>query len=118
MNERGKYLWPDGRKYEGGYSQDKKHGFGIYTWNDGRKYEGFWLNGKQNGKAMYIVPEGTVKIGEWVDGKRTCWLEDKDIDRPSNWTDFKYENKELVLSTLQKFKFAKYLPEILQKLER
>ena len=28
----------DGRKYEGQYHNDKKHGYGIYTWADNRKY--------------------------------------------------------------------------------
>ena len=42
----GVYTWPDGRKYEGEYSNDKKHGFGIYIWADGRRYEGNWEHGK------------------------------------------------------------------------
>ena len=54
MHGRGNYKWPDGRRYEGEYENDKKHvimiikvkGFGSYIWNDGRRYEGFWLNGK------------------------------------------------------------------------
>ena len=28
----GVYKWPDGRKYEGYYLDDKKHGYGIYIW--------------------------------------------------------------------------------------
>jgi hypothetical protein len=34
MEGRGIYTWKDGRKYEGEYKLDKKHGYGIYTWND------------------------------------------------------------------------------------
>jgi len=30
------YSWADGRKYEGNYKDDKKHGYGVYTWTDGR----------------------------------------------------------------------------------
>ena len=30
----GFYSWSDGRRYEGQYKDDKKHGFGIYTWAD------------------------------------------------------------------------------------
>lgn len=26
--------WPDGRKYEGNYLNDKKHGFGILEWRN------------------------------------------------------------------------------------
>lgn len=36
MNGRGIYYWPDGRSYEGEYSNDKKQGYGIYIWPDGR----------------------------------------------------------------------------------
>jgi hypothetical protein len=40
MNGYGIYAWSDGRKYEGGYLDDKKHGWGRYLWSDGRIYEG------------------------------------------------------------------------------
>jgi len=40
------YSWQDGRRYEGGYLKDKKHGYGCYTWADGRKYSGMWESGK------------------------------------------------------------------------
>jgi hypothetical protein len=46
MNGKGVFTWPDGRKYEGEYSNDKKQGYGEYTWADGRTYKGNWLNGK------------------------------------------------------------------------
>lgn len=46
MEGMGIYLWADGRKYEGEYKDDKKHGFGIYTWADHRRYEGMWFKGK------------------------------------------------------------------------
>ena len=31
----GKFRWADGRKYEGEYLDDKKHGNGIFEWPDG-----------------------------------------------------------------------------------
>ena len=43
MEGRGVFEWPDGRKYEGEYIDDKKEGEGIFYWPDGRKYEGEWL---------------------------------------------------------------------------
>ena len=42
----GEAEWPDGRKYVGEYSEDKKHGFGTFEWKDGKKYIGNWLEGK------------------------------------------------------------------------
>jgi hypothetical protein len=49
MDGRGVFIWPDGRRYEGEYLEDKKAGFGTFYWPDGRKYMGQWQNGKQHG---------------------------------------------------------------------
>jgi hypothetical protein len=38
MEGMGVYTWADGRKYEGEYKDDKKHGYGLYEWVDGRHY--------------------------------------------------------------------------------
>ena len=46
MDGKGVFDWPDGRKYEGDYLEDKKHGLGTFYWPDGRKYTGSWFNGK------------------------------------------------------------------------
>lgn len=46
MDGYGIFTWVDGRKYEGQYKGDKKHGKGVFTWPDGRKYDGNWSNGK------------------------------------------------------------------------
>ena len=32
MHGKGTISWADGRKYEGEYKDDKKHGYGIFTW--------------------------------------------------------------------------------------
>ena len=50
----GIYKWRDGKIYKGEYSNDKKHGFGIYTLQDGRTYEGWWCEGKQHGIGTFI----------------------------------------------------------------
>ena len=46
MNGEGTFTWPDGRKYEGEYLNDKKHGLGKFTHADGSKYNGNWKDGK------------------------------------------------------------------------
>lgn len=46
MHGRGVFTWPDSRKYEGEYIDDKKEGYGVFYWPDGRKYMGNWSNGK------------------------------------------------------------------------
>lgn len=42
MEGYGLFTWPDGRRYEGSYVDDKKAGQGNFFWPDGRKYEGGW----------------------------------------------------------------------------
>ena len=80
MEGLGIYVWNDGRKYEGQYKDDKKHGFGVYTWADGRCYEGYWLKGKQHGIGTYLVlKESKVKFGLWEDGKRTEWFNEEEV---------------------------------------
>ena len=72
----GVYTWQDGRKYEGEYKDDKKHGYGVYTWQDGRIYEGYWFRGKQHGLGRYAVPDSALKHGLWEEGKRIEWFEE------------------------------------------
>jgi len=40
MEGQGVFTWVDGRKYEGEYLDDKKHGYGKFVWPDGRIYKG------------------------------------------------------------------------------
>lgn len=56
---KGIMIWPDGRKYEGDFFKDNKHGFGIMEWSNGKKYEGLWFKGKQHGKGKIINIDGT-----------------------------------------------------------
>lgn len=34
----GKYIWTDGRIYEGDWLDNQMHGKGLYRWKDGRSY--------------------------------------------------------------------------------
>ena len=74
----GVYTWNDGRKYEGEYKDDKKHGYGIYLWADNRKYMGNWSKGKQHGLGTYLDPaKGKIKFGLWEAGKRLRWFDEQ-----------------------------------------
>ena len=46
MEGQGVFKWPDGRKYEGDFLDDKKEGLGTLHRPGGGKYEGGWKNGK------------------------------------------------------------------------
>ena len=75
MDGYGIFTWPDGRKYNGEYKDDKKDGTGIFEWSDGRKYKGNWKNGKQHGEGeFYNSSTGVWKKGIWDDGKRVRWI--------------------------------------------
>ena len=39
-NGKGKYVWANGNKYEGDWTDNMINGYGKYTWSDGRVYEG------------------------------------------------------------------------------
>ena len=75
MDRFGTYEWKDGRKYQGEYLDDKKHGYGIFKWYDGRQYAGYWANGHQHGLGVYTKPtENKTKYGLWEDGKLIQWF--------------------------------------------
>ena len=76
MHENGTFVWPDGRKYKGGYLNDKKNGYGEFFWPDGRYYKGEWRNGLYHGKGMFFT-NGAERFGEWKDGKRLRWITTK-----------------------------------------
>jgi hypothetical protein len=60
MSGKGKYTYPDGRKYEGEWLQEERSGQGTLTFPDGSKYEGQWLDGKQS-KLPISAPSNGVK---------------------------------------------------------
>lgn len=80
MHGQGIFTWPDGRRYEGEYSGDKKQGFGIYTWQNGRQYAGQWENGQQHGQGIYLDVNQVERTGLWEEGKRVAWLDDEDFE--------------------------------------
>lgn len=79
MDGNGVFYWPDNRKYEGQYKNDKKEGYGVFEWYDlvmfrpdGRVYKGHWKGGKQHGEGEYFNSKesGVIKKGIWNDGKK------------------------------------------------
>ena len=75
LHGKGRFKWPDGRTYTGEYLNDKKDGKGLFEWPDGKKYNGEWKNGKQHGEGyLYSVKNLTWRKGLWENGKRIKWL--------------------------------------------
>ena len=74
MDGKGVFIWPDKRKYQGEFKDDKKHGYGIYEWSDGVIYRGFWKEGKQHGEGEVLEKnEINWKKGAWNEGKFKGW---------------------------------------------
>ena len=46
MDGKGILEWPDGKKYEGDFKDDKRHGTGEFLWKDRTEYIGPWIKGK------------------------------------------------------------------------
>lgn len=46
MHGRGILEWPDSKRYEGDFKDDKRHGEGEFKWKDGKIYNGPWEKGK------------------------------------------------------------------------
>ena len=63
MHGRGVYTWKDGRKYEGEYENDKKHGYGIYSWvNYIKNFKKIFNFGINYGKIMVLFNNLFYKI--------------------------------------------------------
>ena len=44
MSGHGKQTFPLGDIYEGEFSNNSRHGYGVYMWSDGAKYFGDFVN--------------------------------------------------------------------------
>jgi hypothetical protein len=69
---RGVKTWSWGDRYEGGFVDDAKSGWGIYTWGErsafaGDRYEGEFVSDKRNGYGVYAWASGDSYAGPWKD---------------------------------------------------
>ena len=70
----GVYNWPDGRRYEGFFTRDKRQGYGTLMTPNNYTYSGGWLNGKQHGYGFIYTDKGEFKYGMWVNGSKILKL--------------------------------------------
>jgi hypothetical protein len=75
MEGHGVFSWTDGRKYDGEYKADNKHGNGTLTWPDGKILTGTWKLGRLDGVVTLEI-KGKQYKGEWLKGKKQRWLKE------------------------------------------
>ena len=66
----GKFMWNDGKYYQGDIKKDLFDGFGVYDWGGNRRYEGEWKEGKMQGKGKIWYVDGTYYEGMFYDNQR------------------------------------------------
>jgi hypothetical protein len=75
MTGKGIFIWPNGDKYQGEFSNGKVTGKGIMFFANKNKYQGEFLNGEIHGKGEFFYENGNFKgdryEGEFSNGKVT-----------------------------------------------
>jgi hypothetical protein len=64
--------WSWGDRYQGGFVDDFREGWGIYTWGArtlfaGDRYEGGFVKDRRNGYGVYVWASGDSYAGPWKD---------------------------------------------------
>jgi hypothetical protein len=67
----GKMTTLDGREYVGEWEEGLMHGEGTFTWKDRVKCKGKWKKGVRDGQGILTHPDGHIYEGEWKDGNIT-----------------------------------------------
>jgi len=64
------YRWPDGREFDGDWSQGIPEGMGSELLPDGETYRGTWVNGQRHGHGELNRSDGSRYVGDFADGLR------------------------------------------------
>jgi len=68
---KGIYLFYTGERYEGGFEQSQKSGYGRYFYSNGNTYTGGWANDLKNGFGTYMYQNlNESYTGHFVDSKK------------------------------------------------
>lgn len=86
----GRLARPSGETYEGSFEKGKFHGNGVLTWPNGTKYEGGFVNGKRQGKGILLSSKGHIYEGGFKGGR----FEGEGVYRWGNMDEYKGEFKE------------------------
>lgn len=70
MNGHGTLTFPNGERYVGEFRDGKRSGYGVDTWPDGDIYKGQWRNDMMNGQGIYTQRNGSRYDGEWLNNRQ------------------------------------------------
>uniref|UniRef100_A0A7S0VCF5 MORN repeat-containing protein 3 n=1 Tax=Polytomella parva TaxID=51329 RepID=A0A7S0VCF5_9CHLO len=72
---KGTIVYKNNDKYEGDWAEDKRHGLGtLWLFKNGKyvvRYNGEWKNDIPNGQGTFFADNGDTYEGNWVNGRRT-----------------------------------------------
>ncbi len=79
----GVFVHVSGERYEGGWSEGKRDGWGVHFYGNGKKrYEGQYVSGKRQGKGIYHFQNGDRYVGSFfndhLNGKGTYYYANGD----------------------------------------
>ena len=63
---RGRYVFPNGNRYDGEYRDGKENGQGVLVWEDA-KYDGAWKDGRPHGIGVFTSVDERIE-GQWKEG--------------------------------------------------
>ena len=66
----GKMMWQDGRRYDGEWKNDLRHGRGVGfdPFGRGAEYDGEWENGMKMGKGKLTIGKGVIPKPQVLEG--------------------------------------------------
>ncbi len=89
MHGAGKWVYEDGRVYQGSFVRDEYEGIGRMSWPNGNCYEGEWRADMMHGCGTYMHASGQITAGQFVDdiieGFAVRWDKDGEVITCGKW---------------------------------
>jgi hypothetical protein len=103
-------------RYVGEFADGKRSGQGTYFYENGDKYVGEWQEGQRTGKGTFNFASGAKHVGEFKEGKRNGqgieYLSNGSVRRSGTWTDDRFNEPKVEVSTAEVKTEAKKPPEV------